>query len=97
MKILLGASTLALGLAAGTAQADCESWMASGSTSWIAECNGGVNPYPQPQEYGTRTEVYLDNGRVTRITEHLSSDEDDETYIYGDTYDELDELDDEDW
>ena len=38
---------LALALAAPIANAACESWMATGSTNWIRECNGGVDPYPQ--------------------------------------------------
>lgn len=83
-----------LAVALGGAQAD---EFTDRSLADIEKRRSELGPYPQPQEYGTRTEVYLDNGRVTRITEHLSSDEDDETYIYGDTYDEFDELDDEDW
>ena len=69
--------------------------------SYGAGCGGG---YPQPQEYGTRTDVYLTNdGRIGQINQHLSSDEDDEVrfygtggYVYGaDEFDEFDEFDDE--
>lgn len=75
---------LGLLLLAGNANAACESWMATGSTNWIRECNGGVDPYPQPQEYGTRTDIYLtDDGRIERVYRHLSNDEDDEVRVYG--------------
>lgn len=75
---------LGLLLLAGNANAACESWMATGSTNWIRECNGGVDPYPQPQEYGTRTDIYLtDDGRIERTYQHLSNDEDDEVRVYG--------------
>lgn len=88
---------LALALIAPAANAACESWMATGSTNWIRECNGGVDPYPQTPDHGTRTDVYLDEqGRVDGVYKHQATGEGDNLRIYSDQMmliDPMDELD----
>lgn len=91
---------LALALIAPAANAACESWMATGSTNWIRECNGGVDPYPQTPDHGTRTDVYLDSqGRVTGAYKHQVTSPGDNLRVYSpglmliDELDAMDELD----
>lgn len=79
------AVALALALIAPAANAACESWMATGSTNWIRECNGGrefMDDYPKAQDYGTRTDVYVrDNGQV-EVFEHQATGRGDNLRIY---------------
>lgn len=72
--------TLCLGLLLLAGNATAGSGCAD-DASYGVGCGGG---YPQPQEYGTRTDVYLtDDGRIERVYRHLSNDEDDEVRVYG--------------
>lgn len=67
------AVVLALALIAPAANAACESWMATGSTNWIRECNGGrefMDDYPQAPKRGVSHDLYIhDNGQVD-VYEH---------------------------
>lgn len=73
---------LALALIAPAANAACESWMATGSTNWIRECNGGVDPYPQTPDHGTRQDVYVrDNGQI-EVFRHQATSPGDNLRIY---------------
>lgn len=73
---------LPLILIAPAANAACESWMATGSTNWIRECNGGVDPYPQTPDYGTRQDVYVrDNGQI-EVFRHQATSPGDNLRIY---------------
>jgi len=73
---------LALALAAPAANAACESWMATGSTNWIRECNGGVDPYPQTPDHGTRQDVYVrDNGQI-EVFRHQATSPGDNLRVY---------------
>lgn len=69
-------------LTAPAANAACESWMATGSTDWIRECNGGVDPYPQTPDYGTRQDVYVhDNGQI-EVFRHQATSPGDNLRVY---------------
>lgn len=74
---LLVMTFLSASLATSAANAECDYLQsAQGPCGW--------KEYPQPQEYGTRTDIYLtDDGRIERAYQHLSNDEDDEVRVYG--------------
>lgn len=76
------ALALALALIAPAANAACESWMATGSTNWIRECNGGVDPYPQTPDHGTRTDLYIRDGGQIDVYKHQATGEGDNLRIY---------------
>lgn len=61
---------LVLALIAPAANAACESWMATGSTNWVRECNGGVEVYPTAPKREVSHDIYVRDGGQVDVYEH---------------------------